>query len=1004
MHVQLTHILPIAIVTMSVFWRSRLSITLLDSNFYLGAIFFGMVTMLSSSIIELTLLMARLPIFFLQRDNLLFPAWAWSVPMALLSLPVSLWSAGRPSPTTASASPPNSPGKYSFISQLLLFFVTHMAGSALYRAVATVLRSTTVINTLGNFIIVLLFLLSGFIVTKADIHGVWEWVYWISSLTYCQNAFSANEFLAPRWDVLSDPPSLNTTLGLQVLTPRSLWTDAYWVWAGGLVGIAFTLFCNVVTILAFKYLNPWPRAQPVISQHQLDAREIALGSTNLECSSRSSSLCSLTLSRIGSTAIARFLATDRFHSPKSLARPSLSARSLTSLPSGSTKVHLRVMSEGGQGEAGGGELGRDVAESTAWHVLPFDPLTLSFHYVNYYVDMPAELKDKAARPGQRLQLLRNVSGVFRPGVLTALMGVSGYCEQVDIHTPQVTVHESLLYSAWLRLPEEIDRDVILHTIHPFKHTHPTKLPSLISALLSSLSHLRPPLFPLSSPHSSLPSLISALLSSLSHLHTPLFPLSSPHSSLPSLISALLSSLSISALLSSLSISALLSSLSISTLLSSLSISALLSSLSHICTPLFPLSSPHSSLPSLISALLSSLSHICTPLFPLHLRTPLFPLHLRTPLFPLSSLHSSLPSLISALLSSLSHLRTPLFPLSYPHSSLPSLISALLSSLSHLRTPLFPLHLRTPLFPLHLPCPISHLPSQSPLPTPHEIRGGGDGAGGASTEFVEEVEDLVELEPVKGALVGRAGQDGLSVEQRKRLTIAVELVANPAIIFMDEPTSAIAWHPRAGLKGSGQSDEGGLDARAAAIVMRAVRNTVNTGRTVVCTIHQLSIDIFEAFDELLLMQRGGEVIYAGSLGKQSCDLVRYFKAIPGVPPIQPGANPAAWMLEVTASASAERLRVDFAHLFLQSDLFRPFSNSSGLPLFSPLPCSLPCLLSLARVSPLPSSLPCALRSSLPCALLSLALFSPLRSSLPCPLLSLALFPPCRLLSLAPFCPS
>ena len=38
---------------------------------------------------------------------------------------------------------------------------------------------------------------------------------------------------------------------------------------------------------------------------------------------------------------------------------------------------------------------------------------------------------------------------------------------------------------------------------------------------------------------------------------------------------------------------------------------------------------------------------------------------------------------------------------------------------------------------------------------------------------------------------------------------------------------------------------GLDARAAAIVMRTVRNTVNTGRTVVCTIHQPSIDIFEA---------------------------------------------------------------------------------------------------------------------------------------------------------------
>jgi ABC-type Mn2+/Zn2+ transport system ATPase subunit len=101
---------------------------------------------------------------------------------------------------------------------------------------------------------------------------------------------------------------------------------------------------------------------------------------------------------------------------------------------------------------------------------------------------------------------------------------------------------------------------------------------------------------------------------------------------------------------------------------------------------------------------------------------------------------------------------------------------------------------------------------------------------ALQKFVEEVMELVELVPLRNALVGLPGQSGLSTEQRKRLTIAVELVANPSIIFMDEPTS-------------------GLDARAAAIVMRTVRNTVNTGRTVVCTIHQPSIEIFEAFDEV-----------------------------------------------------------------------------------------------------------------------------------------------------------
>ena len=83
-------------------------------------------------------------------------------------------------------------------------------------------------------------------------------------------------------------------------------------------------------------------------------------------------------------------------------------------------------------------------------------------------------------------------------------------------------------------------------------------------------------------------------------------------------------------------------------------------------------------------------------------------------------------------------------------------------------------------------------------------------------LVEQVMELVELTTLRGALVGLPGVNGLSTEHRKRLTIAVELVANPSIIFMDEPTT-------------------GLDARAAAIMMRAIRNTVDTGRTVVCTI-------------------------------------------------------------------------------------------------------------------------------------------------------------------------
>uniref|UniRef100_A0A0D9XY42 ABC transporter domain-containing protein n=1 Tax=Leersia perrieri TaxID=77586 RepID=A0A0D9XY42_9ORYZ len=125
------------------------------------------------------------------------------------------------------------------------------------------------------------------------------------------------------------------------------------------------------------------------------------------------------------------------------------------------------------------------------------------------------------------------------------------------------------------------------------------------------------------------------------------------------------------------------------------------------------------------------------------------------------------------------------------------------------------------------------------------------------EFVNEVLQIVELEDIRDALVGIPGVNGLSREQRKRLTIAVELVSNPSIVFMDEPTS-------------------GLDARAAAIAMRAVKNVSDTGRTVVCTIHQPSIEIFEAFDELMLIKRGGELIYAGPLGQHSCKVIQYFQ--------------------------------------------------------------------------------------------------------------------------------
>ncbi|KAK2076468.1 hypothetical protein QBZ16_000993 [Prototheca wickerhamii] len=165
-------------------------------------------------------------------------------------------------------------------------------------------------------------------------------------------------------------------------------------------------------------------------------------------------------------------------------------------------------------------------------------------------------------------------------------------------------------------------------------------------------------------------------------------------------------------------------------------------------------------------------------------------------------------------------------------------------------------------------------------------------------FVAEIMNLVEMDKLDGSLVGILGESGLSIQARKRLTIAVELVANPSIIFMDEPTT-------------------GLDARAASVVMATVRSIVNTGRTVVCTIHQPSIDIFEAFDELLLLKPGGRCVFAGPIGFESKALISYFTSIEGVEPIKPGYNPANWMLEQTSPANETALGVDFSSVYAGS---------------------------------------------------------------------------------------
>ncbi|KAL6202872.1 hypothetical protein ACLB2K_026576 [Fragaria x ananassa] len=591
-----------ATITLTVFLRTEMkSGTQADSSKYWGALFFSLINIMFNGMTELVMTVFRLPVFFKQRDALFYPAWAFAFPIWVTRIPISVVESAIWIGFTY-YSIGFAPDASRFFKQLLAYIWISQMALSLFRFLAALGRSPVVANTIGSFVLLLVFVLGGYIVAKDDIQSWMIWGYYISPMMYGQNAVAINEFLDDRW---GGPPinSTQPTVGKALLRERGLYTTESWYWIciGALVG--FSLLFNLMFIAALTYLNP------------LGDNKTLLGDDDSE----------------------------------NKRRPRLTEG-----------IDMQVRNADGSSNV----------QAKRGMVLPFQPLSLAFSHVNYYVDMPAEMKTQGVEE-DRLQLLRDVNGAFRPGVLTALVGVSGagkttlmdvlagrktggyiegnisisgypknqttfarvsgYCEQNDIHSPYVTVYESLLYSAWLRLTKDVDK------------------------------------------------------------------------------------------------------------------------------------------------------------------------------------------------------------------------------------------------------------------TKRKM-------------FVDEVMDLVELNPLRNALVGLPGVDGLSTEQRKRLTIAVELVANPSIIFMDEPTS-------------------GLDARAAAIVMRTVRNTVDTGRTVVCTIHQPSIDIFEAFDELFLMKRGGQVIYAGPLGDRSHKLVEYFEAIPGVPKILDGFNPATWMLDVSSAAVEARNNIDFAEVYANSELYR-----------------------------------------------------------------------------------
>ncbi|KAF7455694.1 ABC-2 type transporter family protein [Cryptosporidium felis] len=183
-----------------------------------------------------------------------------------------------------------------------------------------------------------------------------------------------------------------------------------------------------------------------------------------------------------------------------------------------------------------------------------------------------------------------------------------------------------------------------------------------------------------------------------------------------------------------------------------------------------------------------------------------------------------------------------------------------------------------------------------------------------------------------SIVGDEKVRSISGGERKRVILGIELISDPRVLFIDEPTS-------------------GLDAFMAFQILQLLIKLAKTGRTIVCTIHQPRTQVFQAFDEILLLSKG-EVVYHGP-SKSSID---YFASIGH--PVPENYNPTDYFLDLLVprsnidkfadnrlhSITYEQLRV-LPELYLSSEynerivrkiddhMKRDYSPISELSLFS-----------------------------------------------------------------------
>ena len=109
------------------------------------------------------------------------------------------------------------------------------------------------------------------------------------------------------------------------------------------------------------------------------------------------------------------------------------------------------------------------------------------------------------------------------------------------------------------------------------------------------------------------------------------------------------------------------------------------------------------------------------------------------------------------------------------------------------------------------------------------------------ERVEEIIKLLRMSKCQNTKIGGSMVKGVSGGERKRCSIGVEIITDPTLIFLDEPTT-------------------GLDSFTATAVVEIMKDLAASGRTVISTIHQPNSEIFDMFDRLMLLAQGRIIFF------------------------------------------------------------------------------------------------------------------------------------------------